>query len=297
MFALGYIRCPTPSSDSQRQENMQPAVNVQVNFQINIQLPPQGIVTFVPIYNFPKFLVKNKDHVDIYKPMSLDDVEKMLGTSRRHKTKGKIFKLKSSEQQAPDRPVATRVNAGPQNQLAAHLRNFSLQLQQLASSLETSGHLVPNEMAHRRSNTSTAGQGTSDGQSPQSTKITMAGGAPAQLGGDESSPNDISQTPSIAQENQQYTNKRLETEQSVDPSVRQSGHERRVSFAGSNSDKPQQSAVENMQLGQERDPAVTCPLCVTSPPDSVFLPCGHGGLCSSCSRVIHESGKCCYCRE
>ena len=40
-----------------------------------------------------------------------------------------------------------------------------------------------------------------------------------------------------------------------------------------------------------------CAVCFEAYANSVFLPCGHGGLCFDCSIEIVEKGRICYlCR-
>jgi hypothetical protein len=41
-----------------------------------------------------------------------------------------------------------------------------------------------------------------------------------------------------------------------------------------------------------------CNFCTSNEPDSVFLPCGHAGICNTCALKFLENGKNCHlCRQ
>lgn len=40
-----------------------------------------------------------------------------------------------------------------------------------------------------------------------------------------------------------------------------------------------------------------CVICFENDPDSVYLPCGHGGICYECAMdVMKKTGECYLCR-
>jgi hypothetical protein len=50
------------------------------------------------------------------------------------------------------------------------------------------------------------------------------------------------------------------------------------------------------QLDPDEEPL--CEVCFANPPDSVYMPCGHGGMCYDCAIDIWKSSDDCYlCRE
>ena len=47
-----------------------------------------------------------------------------------------------------------------------------------------------------------------------------------------------------------------------------------------------------------KDDENLCIVCYVNPPDTVLMPCGHGGVCYECSLSIWEADTGCYlCRE
>lgn len=54
---------------------------------------------------------------------------------------------------------------------------------------------------------------------------------------------------------------------------------------------------ENGPLGYQMEMTECC-ICYDNPPDTVIMPCGHGGICYECSLSIWEADKGCYlCRK
>lgn len=292
LTAMGYIKCPEPqTSDGSPTSGQQTAINVQVNLQINLQIPQDVLVTFIPIYNFPKFVMKSGEMADVFKPATVDDVRKGLSLPQLQvKPKGKVLKLRSKQSEGPERG-----EQGPGNPLAKHLRNLSNQLMNLASSIEisTQGPLSPDN--HRRSQTVNAAI-----QQETAAKESRHPQRHVKVQGDDSAPNDISMDRSIAQEHPHQPGKRLATEHSADLSKSLSNHSRQYSWANMPKLDVEANPVSNTKnvFGQEnRLETSSCNVCFNKAPDSLFLPCGHAGLCTPCGQVIYETGKCCFCRK
>ena len=53
-----------------------------------------------------------------------------------------------------------------------------------------------------------------------------------------------------------------------------------------------------MQVEEEEEIPKTCRICFDRPPDSVFMDCGHGGVCFECSLDVWRNTEECYlCRN
>ena len=46
------------------------------------------------------------------------------------------------------------------------------------------------------------------------------------------------------------------------------------------------------------DDDAVCVICFDNPPDSVFMPCGHAGICYECAVDLYKNSESCYlCRK
>jgi len=58
------------------------------------------------------------------------------------------------------------------------------------------------------------------------------------------------------------------------------------------------SSIDQGQEGQDMQEENLCIICFSEPPNCVFLDCGHGGTCLTCSLDIMErNNSCVLCRE
>lgn len=293
LIAIGFLKCPELRQNSRSIESEnQPAINVQVNLQINLQIPQDILVTFIPIYNFPKYVMNSIDMADVFKPATLDDVRKCLSLPPALlKPKGKVLKLRS---EFPEDHGNTNRGPGKPNPLANHLRNLSHQLMNLASSIEISTQGVASPDNHRRSQTVNAAmQQDTAKKSPSPQKH-------IKVQGDDSTPDDVSDSRSVAEERPDEPGKRLATELSGNMSRSLSNHSRQYSWANMPPIAIEAKQPSNLQnvFGADHNPNKgSCNVCYNKTPDSLFLPCGHAGLCTPCGKVIYETGKCCFCRK
>lgn len=58
------------------------------------------------------------------------------------------------------------------------------------------------------------------------------------------------------------------------------------------------AAAEDLSVSKHSNAENLCTVCFVKEPNTVFMPCGHGGICDECALGIFEkSDQCPFCRN
>ncbi|EAS00128.2 zinc finger, C3HC4 type (RING finger) protein (macronuclear) [Tetrahymena thermophila SB210] len=119
---------------------------------------------------------------------------------------------------------------------------------------------------------------------------------------------DTPQIQKLSQQLNTHVKKKLFENYSESPKNTRVCKSNNVSFVGHQDShrgnkKIEQSVIEDKDIqvnapNMNDQSNVTCVICFDNAPDSVYMPCGHGGVCYECSvDIMKNTGECYLCRE
>ncbi|KAL4478633.1 hypothetical protein ABPG74_006868 [Tetrahymena malaccensis] len=119
---------------------------------------------------------------------------------------------------------------------------------------------------------------------------------------------DTPQIQKLSQQLNTHVKKKLFDNYSESPKNTRTCKSNNVSFVGHQDShrgnkKIEQSVIEDKDIqvnapNMNDQSNVTCVICFDNAPDSVYMPCGHGGVCYECSvDIMKNTGECYLCRE